>query len=96
MELLESALSQPLHRFHYENASIHELAASYAQGIVRNHPFLDGNKRTGFLAAAYFLERNGFRLTASEEEAVIMTVDLAAGKIQSDLYAGWLRRNSEG
>ena len=57
--LLESALAKPRNRFAYEHASTAELVASYAAGIVHNHPFLDGNKRTGFMLAATFLELNG-------------------------------------
>jgi death-on-curing protein len=89
--LLESALSKPLHRFHYEDAGLFELAASYAAGIVKNHPFLDGNKRTGFFTAAFFLEKNGFKLNASEAEAAVMTVGLASGECIPEAYAEWLK-----
>ena len=67
--LLESALARPLHLFHYGNPSEVELAAAYAVGIAKNHAFIDGNKRTAFVAAAVFLSRNGLRLTAPEAEA---------------------------
>jgi len=63
-------------------------------GIVKNHPFLDGNKRTGFVAAALFIESNGFSFQASEEEAVLETLALAASKSSEEDYAAWLERNS--
>ncbi len=88
--LLESALARPHHRFAYEQASVFELAATYAHGIVKNHPFIDGNKRTGFLAAALFLEANGVRFNAREEEAVVQTLALAAGAISVEEFAAWL------
>lgn len=89
--LLASALARPLHRFAYENSSLFELAATYAHGIVKNHPFIDGNKRTGFLAAALFLEANGVRFHAGEEDAVVQTLALAAGAIGVEEFAVWLR-----
>lgn len=89
--LLASALARPQHRFAYEQPSLFELAASYAHGIVKNHPFLDGNKRTGFLAAALFLEANGVRFNAREEDAVVQTLALAAGAINADEFAAWLK-----
>ncbi len=88
--LLHSALSRPQHTFTYESPSFFELAADYAVGIIKNHPFLDGNKRAGFMAAALFLEVNGFRFSASEEEVVINTLALAAGEIDRNQYAAWL------
>ena len=88
--LLHSALSRPQHTFSYEAPSIFDLAADYAWGIVKNHPFLDGNKRTGFMAAYVFLGTNGVELAATEEEVVINTVALAAGQIDRNQYAAWL------
>lgn len=92
--LLDSALNRPLQAFAYANPTLFELAAIYAQGVVKNHPFLDGNKRAGFMAAYTFLGVNGFHLQAAEAEAVVMTVALAAGEIGADVYAGWLKANS--
>lgn len=92
--LLESALHRPRQRWHYGDPSFPELAAAYGAGIVMNHPFVDGNKRTGFLAAALFLETNGYRFEASEEEVVERTLALAAGAIGEEDYAAWLERAS--
>jgi death-on-curing protein len=88
--LLLSALARPKHLFAYEKPTMFDLAAAYAHGIVKNHPFLDGNKRSGFLAAALFLESNGFRFTATEESAALKTVQLAAGDMTADEFAAWL------
>jgi death-on-curing protein len=92
--LLESALAKPQHRFFYESAALPELAASYAAGVVLNHPFVDGNKRTAFVMAAAFLEINGWRFTADEADAVIQTLALAAGELAEAGYAAWLTANS--
>ena len=91
--LLESALARPLQLLAYGDPDLFELAASYAHGIVKNHPFLDGNKRSGLMAAALFLELNGMIFQAPEEEAVLQTLALAAGEIGADEYAGWLRKS---
>ena len=92
--LLDSALGRPQNLFAYEQASIFVMAAAYASGIIRNHPFVDGNKRTGFVVCAVFLERNGYELVASEEDATITTLALAANQIKEADYASWLERNS--
>jgi death-on-curing protein len=93
--LLDSALARPQQVFHYGAPTIVDMAASYAEGIVKNHPFLDGNKRAGLMAAALFLETNGMRFTAPEEEAVLQTLALAAGAIGAAEYANWLAANSK-
>ena len=93
--LLESALARPVNQFNYESADLFELAALYASGVVRNHPFVDGNKRTAFIAAYVFLQRNGFRLAADEASATAMTVALAASEVDAAAYADWLRKNGE-
>ena len=92
--LLDSALNRPKHLLAYGKPSIFQMAASYAHGIVKNHPFLDGNKRAGFIAAALFIETNGFRFQAPEEEAVLETLALAAGETPEEAYAAWLERTS--
>ncbi|HWY32378.1 MAG TPA: type II toxin-antitoxin system death-on-curing family toxin [Candidatus Acidoferrum sp.] len=93
--LLESALAKPQNLFAYAKPSLAELAASYAAGVVLNHPFLDGNKRTGFMLAATFLELNGRSFNATEESVVQNTLGLASGKLKEAGYAVWLKGNSE-
>ena len=93
--LLDSALARPIDHHHYTGADIHTLAAVYAGGIVQNHPFVDGNKRTGFIAAYMFLRRNGIKLTADEVSATAMTLALAASEIDELAYAEWLKENSQ-
>lgn len=88
--LLESALSRPLNLYAYGETSLYRLAAAYAFGIVKNHPFLDGNKRTGFMVAALFLEANGLRFEATEEAVCTHTLALAAGMASEDDYRLWL------
>ena len=92
--LLASALVRPKNLFLYGSPGIHELAASYTAGIVQNHPFIDGNKRTGFLAGAAFLELNGLRLTASEPDATHIIVGLAAGEVSETELAVWFQNHS--
>jgi death-on-curing protein len=91
--LVESALAKPRNIFAYRSPNLSILAASYAAGIIHNHPFLDGNKRTGFLVAATFLEVNGLCFSASEESVVESTVAFAAGKLKEADYANWLKIN---
>jgi death-on-curing protein len=93
--LLESALAKPRQLFAYGKPSMAELAAAYAAGIVKSHPFLDGNKRTGFMMGAGFLELNGFEFYAAEADAVLRTLALAAGKMTERAYAEWLKANSK-
>jgi death-on-curing protein len=92
--LLASALGKPQNLMAYGSPTLPGLAASYAAGIILNHPFIDGNKRTGFLLAATFLELNGMEFTASEESVVEKTLALAAGEVKEAGYAAWLKRNS--
>jgi death-on-curing protein len=89
--LLDSALGKPHNLFAYGKPSLFELAASYAFGIVKNHPFIDGNKRTGFVVAIAFLQINGWRLEASEVDATLRTLALAAGAMTEAEYADWLK-----
>jgi death-on-curing protein len=93
--LLESALARPRNLHAYGEAELYVLAAAYAYGIVRNHPFVDGNKRTGFVTAALFLQENGLRLTAPEAEAVVMTIGLASGEMPEQGFAAWLRDSTD-
>ncbi len=96
VSLLQSALARPrqLHAYR-DQPDIIDMAAAYTTGIVRNHPFLDGNKRTGFLAGVLFLEINGYRFTATEEAAATMVLGLAAGTLDEMEFATWVRANVE-
>jgi death-on-curing protein len=92
--LLESALARPRQHHTYEASStIAEMAALYTAGIVRNHPFVDGNKRTGFVVGILFLELNGFHFKASESGATQVVMSLAAGTLDEAVYSEWLREN---
>ena len=93
--LLDSALNRPQHLFAYEKTTVFDLAAAYALGIIKNHPFLDGNKRIGFIAAYIFLGANGYELKAPEEKVILHTLALAAGEIDQDAYAVWLKASCE-
>ncbi len=93
--LLESALARPRQLFAYGKPTMAEMAAACAAGIVKNHPFLDGNKRTGFMIGAGFLERNGFEFHAPEAEVVMRTLALAAGEMSEAQYAAWLSKHSK-
>lgn len=92
--LLDSALARPLNLEAYDAPDIFQAAAAYAHGIVRNHPFVDGNKRVGFMLAFVFLGRNGWDLRATEVDATQMMLALAAGECAESKFADWLRANS--
>ena len=89
--LFHSALGRPLNHLAYAKADIIDLAAMYTAGIVRNHPFVDGNKRTGFVIGVLFLELNGYRFKASEESAAQAVMELAAGTMDEVGYIAFLR-----
>jgi len=93
--LLESALARPKNLFAYEKPSLFELAAAYACGIVKSHPFIDGNKRTGFMTAYVFLGINQIEVTAPESDVVLKTRAVASGELSEDAFAAWLKENSE-
>jgi death on curing protein len=92
--LLDSALQRPRNLAAYGTPDAAALAASLAYGLARNHPFVDGNKRTAFVAGAVFLELNGFRVTMSEADVVLTILALAAGELAEDALAAWFRANS--
>jgi death on curing protein len=92
--LLQSALARPMNRAAYGEPTVHELAAAYAFGIVRNHPFVDGNKRTAFVAAALFLLDHGLEPAARDEAIVTAVLHLAEGSMSEESFAQWLRENS--
>lgn len=92
--MLDSALDKPLNLFAYGKPSLFDLAASAGYGLVKNHPFIDGNKRTGFIVAVVFLELNGYVFRASEVDAALQTLALAAGEVSEAAYSEWLKLNS--
>lgn len=91
--LLESALFRPRHAANYENPDLAALAAAYGFGIARNHPFVDGNKRTAFTVTELFLALNGQELTADDTSCVMTMLKLAAGDLPEDDFAAWIRQN---
>ena len=92
--LFASALARPQNVAAYGNPDYAELAAAYGYGIARNHPFIDGNKRTAFVAVELFLSVNGFELLADDMACVLTMLAVAAGEIEEDAFAGWIRSNS--
>ena len=91
--LLESALDRPKNRWSYEQAELAELAAAYAFGIARNHPFVDGNKRTSLLALYTFLGVNGVDFAVHEAEAAAIILALAAGEVSEESLTRWIKDN---
>ena len=91
--LLASALARPEQLAHYGTPDVADLAASYGFGISRNHPFIDGNKRTAFVAVELFLALNGFELIAPDADCVINMLELAAGNLPETDFAVWIRQN---
>ena len=96
--LLDSALARPLNVVAYasddEPPDVATLAASYATGLAKNHPFVDGNKRAAFLATGLFLYLNGYRLDASQADATLTVLGLAAGDVNEEEFANWLRTHA--
>lgn len=91
--LFDSALARSQQLANYGEPDAADLAAAYAFGQLRNHPFIDGNKRTGYVAAELFLALNGYAMTASDQSATLTTLSLAAGDIDEATFADWLRRH---
>jgi death-on-curing protein len=92
--LFESAIARPRQLAHYETPDAADLAAAYAFGIARNHPFVDGNKRTAFVAAELFLALNGLDLDAEDGACVVTMLAVAAGQMDEATFARWLRAHS--
>ena len=93
--LLKSALARPKQLHVYsEGSDIIDLAAAYTVGILRNHPFFDGNKRTGFVVGVLFLELNGYLFSATEDAATEAVLELAAGTINEGTYSAFLREHA--
>ena len=93
--LLESALARPLNRVAYGNPDHADLAACYGVAIAKNHPFLDGNKRTAFVTVELILMLNGWQLNATDTDAVLMMLSVAAGKTNEATFAEWIRDHSK-
>ena len=94
--MLESALDRPRNKFHFGMGDLSTLAAAYAFGIAKNHPFVDGNKRTAFLAIITFLGLNGIDFIVDEAQAVAVIQDLAAGNLDETQLAAWIRSGGKG
>ncbi len=92
--LLESALARPVNLALYGQPDVLALAASYGIGLAKNHPFVDGNKRAAFLSIGLFLFLNGLRLTASQADATLTMLAVAAGDIDEPALAQWLREHT--
>jgi len=91
--LMQSALARPRHLATYGEPDVFDLSAAYGFGIARNHPFVDGNKRTAFVAVELFLALNGVELRASDVDCVLTMLSLAAGELDEATFAVWLRSN---
>jgi death-on-curing protein len=89
--LLDSALARPQHLLSYGDPDVSELAAAYGWGIARNHPFVDGNKRTALVAAELFLVLNGYELQADDADCVVTMLSVAVGEMAEDDFAAWIR-----
>lgn len=91
--LLDSALARAQNLAVYGEPDVAALAAAYGFGISQNHPFVDGNKRAAFLSVGLFLALNGYRLAATQVEATVAVLSLAAGELDEAEFAGWLRQH---
>jgi death-on-curing protein len=92
--LLESALARPQNQAAYGNPDAADLAAAYGVGLAKNHPFIDGNKRTAFVAVELFLALNGHDLVADDADCVLTMLAVAAGSLDEPGFAAWLRTHS--
>lgn len=92
--MLDSALSRPQHRWAYAKCDIADIAAAYAYGLAKNHPFVDGNKRTAGVVCETFLVRNGHHLNASSDEWYSVFYALASGELDEQGFAVWLRERT--
>jgi death on curing protein len=93
--LFESALARPQQLAHYGQPDVFDLAAAYGYGLARNHPFIDGNKRTAFVAVELFLMLNGEELVADDASCVLTMLAVAAGQIDEPSFARWLREHTQ-
>ena len=93
--LFDSALARPLNLAAYGEPDIASLAAAYGVGLAKNHPFVDGNKRVAFLAVGLFLAANGYRLIASQVDATLTVLAVAAGELSDEAFADWIRKHMQ-
>ena len=93
--LFDSALARPLNLAAYGDPDVASLAAAYGVGLAKNHPFVDGNKRVAFLAVGLFLGANGYRLTASQVDATLTVLAVAAGELSDEAFADWIRSHMQ-
>ena len=93
--LLEASLDRPRNKWSYGESDLCVLAAAYAFALAKNHPFIDGNKRTAFLSIITFLGLNEVAFRASEPDAVVMMLGLASGHVGEEAFAEWIKNNSE-
>ena len=93
--LFESAIARPQNQAGYGEPDAADLAAAYGFGIARNHPFIDGNKRTAFVAVELFLDLNGFKLAADDAACVLTMLAVAAGQMDEATFARWLREHTQ-
>jgi death-on-curing protein len=93
---LRSALERPVNKWHYENTELPELAASYAFGLVKNHAFVDGNKRIGFIAMVAFLRKNGVAFKPDQAQSTAIILAVATGEVSEGSLARWIRDNWPG
>jgi death on curing protein len=91
--LLRSALERPINKWHYEQAELPLLAAAYAFGLAKNHPFVDGNKRIAFMTMMIFLRRNGIKFAPDQAQATKIILALAAGEVSEESLTRWIRDN---
>jgi death on curing protein len=91
--MLRSALERPIHKWQYGQADLATLAAAYAFGLVKNHAFVDGNKRVAFMSMVVFLRRNDVRFAPDQAHATAMMISLAAGEVSEQSLVRWMRDN---
>ena len=91
--LLDSALNAPKHLFHYESAGICTLGAAYGFNLMKNHPFIDGNKRTAYVCMRLFLVLNGCDIEANRKEKIKVILKLAAGKMNREGLSSWIQEH---
>jgi death-on-curing protein len=90
---LRSALDRPVNKWHHESTELPELAAAYAFGLAKNHPFVDGNKRIAFIAMVAFLRKNGIEFRPDQAQPTAIILAVAAGEVSEESLARWIRDN---